>query len=79
MIAEFLKTATGQGTFGVYTLLFAFTLTKAVLTSKANPHKSRVYGILCLTLGIGLLLISLSLVFSFNSQEYAYFLTKLSV
>jgi len=72
MVADFLKTAAGQATFTVYTLLFAFTLTKAVLHNKANPHKGRVYGILCLTLGIGLLLISLSLVFSFNAQEYAF-------
>jgi len=72
MVAEFLKTAAGQGTFTVYSLLFAFTLTQAVLTHKANPHKGRIYGIFCLTLGIGLLLISLSLVFSFNSQEHAF-------
>ena len=76
-IAEFLRSPAGQGTFVIYNLLFAYTLARTVITHKYNPHKGKFYGILSLTLGVGLLLISLSLVFSINAQESAFLITRL--
>jgi NAD/NADP transhydrogenase beta subunit len=65
-IIGYLNTPFGQVATTVYTVLFVFTTTMAVLSKPHDAHKGRVYGIFSMTLGLFLLIISLTIVYSYT-------------
>ena len=61
-IIEFLRTGIGAAVVSIYSVIFMFTVTMTILKRKENPHIGRVYGMISITLGLLLLMASLSAV-----------------